>query len=70
VKITQDNFVGFDCNVYEPVFQCECGYDGIYWDYKFCPMCGVELEIDDTLVFTEEQCAKMPKDFIETNEAK
>jgi len=44
VKITRDNFVGFDCNKYEPVFKCKCNYDEIYWNYKFCPMCGESME--------------------------
>jgi Zn finger protein HypA/HybF involved in hydrogenase expression len=67
MKITSKDFAAFDFNKYEPVFKCECGYEELFWDYKYCPICGAAIEIDDTLLFSDEQLAQMPNDFISAN---
>lgn len=70
MKITGKDFVAFDFNAYEPVFKCECGYEEIHWNYKFCPMCGTALSFDSEIIFNKEQAEKIPDDFMEIHEVK
>jgi len=70
MQISGKNFVAFDCNKYEPIFKCDCGYDEIFWSYKFCPICGQPLEIDEEMRFNKEQSAMIPNDYFEEHEVR
>jgi hypothetical protein len=61
--ITWNNFAGFDCNKYEPVFRCECGYDELYMSYGFCPICGTALEFDSKIESDIRQSEDIPHDY-------
>ena len=46
VKITDNEFAGKE-EWYGPLFKCPiCEKERIFSSFKFCPMCGIEIEHD------------------------